>query len=970
EYTVIGDTVNTAARLLSGKGSNRFVISDQSHVFLRDKFDFKRLKPLRVKGKRNLQKRYQPVKKIREELYKFPFVGRENEITKIRKEIISGNSLITVQGDPGIGKSRLIYELEKVLPDYVKVYHGSSEEIKGSYHIFATLIRNEAGFSFEDLSEIKKRKLESYVKGIAGGNDQLLRRIPFLGKMLFNLDYSNSIYDKVPVSLRFENLSEAIRLIVNSSKWKKQVVILDDIQWITKKDMDLINYLIHVTSIEPHPSPRSSFILLSRYDPDIIKFLNVPRGLRRTDILLGSLKEVDVKKMTARFLNNKVIPEEVARFLNKRSEGNPFYVEQFLLNLIERGALTEQKRSWVKTSLYKEEEFPENIWSAVMARVDRLEMVAKECLRVGSVIGIEFPEKILKGIINKDLKLSLDLTEREGLLFKVLIKEAEYMFRHTILKDVVYNSILLERQKRLHFSVAKFIERIYANDIERFFGDLAYHYNHAGEWGKSLEYSMKAGDSAAEQFREDDAAMYYKKGIWILENKFRDRKDLLCEQYEKLGKVMDRTGNPAEAERYFKKMVKTVPGNLKVKASSYMARAWVEEHRANYRKSKELFKTAISIFEKMKLNTSLRMKYASLLNFTGWVYCVTGELEKSGQVLKKGLDVIAKIKAGNEKVKREVKGIRAELLNHLGMLFFTRGYPVKALETHKQRLEIETELGRLAGLAGVKGNIGVIYHETGDYDTGHKYYTESLEINKKLGHKRGTAFCLHNLCLVEMARGDYEQGYIYAKETLEYCLELGERNLEAKVYGSFAEYFQYKNNLRKALEYNKKQIAILEDTGNVHVLAESYNSIGELLQFMRRFNEAYKYQEKALAISRKAGNKRQEGISLRNIGIILANQKKRKQGFSYLLKAREMLERLGNKYYVNSTVHAMLEIKFEEKDYNAAEKYAYESLSISREIGFKHAEVMALQFLGKINSEQGRKEEAEKYFKEADDLVK
>ncbi|HDS09102.1 MAG TPA: adenylate/guanylate cyclase domain-containing protein, partial [Firmicutes bacterium] len=352
EYTVIGDTVNTAARLLDLKERSEIIISEKTQKDLQDRFHFKELNPVKVKGKRHFLKRYLPLSRKQEELYKFNFIGRQKEISEIKKASVSGFGVITLQGDPGIGKSRLLYELIQRLDSDVKVLRGTTEEIKGTYHIFATMIKTEARFSFEDPVQLKKESLDKYIRTLDKGRGELIRRIPYLGKMLFNIDYPGSIYDKVSAQLRFENLADALRLILEYSVKKSLLVILDDIQWISEKDMTLINHVIGILFRSGKRSAKISFLLSSRKDPDIIKHLKTPKGIKTLNIQLGAMTLEDIKALSAQLLNNKPVPDDVSRLLNNRAEGNPFFVEQYLMNLIERGALSEKKDKWVKTSLY------------------------------------------------------------------------------------------------------------------------------------------------------------------------------------------------------------------------------------------------------------------------------------------------------------------------------------------------------------------------------------------------------------------------------------------------------------------------------------------------------------------------------------------------------------------------------------------------------------------------------------------
>jgi len=605
-----------------------------------------------------------------------------------------------------------------------------------------------------------------------------------------------------------------------------------------------------------------------------------------------------------------------------------------------------------------------------MSRIDRLENIAKECLRVGSVIGLEFPVGILNKIINKNLGLSLDLTEREGLTYRVVMKEVEYMFRHAILKDVVYDSILHDRQKKLHQSVAETIEIFYRPGLERFFKELAYHFTRAEKTDKALEYNIKAGDAAAYQYREEDALLHYETAIRILKKK-KGRDALLSDIYEKAGAVYNRTGNSKTAEEYFINMTKVIPSNQKVKASSYFQRACVAEHTGDYSKAKEFINKSVDIWKRIKKDTPANKSYAITLSWGALIYSHIGELDRALQMIESGEKIITKAKTKDNVLRREVKMVYNTLLNHKASIYYRKTEIQRAADMFEKIAKLELDIENYSGVAVATGNLGAMYYELGDYNTANKYQRESLEMNTKIGHKRGAATSLFNLAISYFTLGDYDGGVQYLKDTLTLTAEIGDRNLESKAINSMAEYYYSKKNFKKALEYLKKGLSLAEEIGNLHELSASYCTIGSFFQMRNKNSEAVKYQKRGLEFAKKANNIRMEALALRNIGIIYSRQKNRwKEALQALMKAKCIFDQNAIKYHSCITADAIAELMLMRKDYKAAERYALETLNLSKELGVRDAELNAYRYLGKICFETGFKEKALEHFSKGLEIVK
>lgn len=416
EYTVIGDAVNTSERLMETAKIGESIVSESTYHLTGSKIDYRELEGTKVKGKEGVIKRFNPIKIKEEKYFKFEFVGREKEITDILKTVKSGGKVVLLKGEAGIGKSRFLYEIKNRAASTHKVLEGYTDEIKGTLSVFRTILFREANIQPDEPESTKKEKLDKHIKEIDKG--ELYRRISFIGAMLFGISYPDSLYEKTDAKLRFENLCDALRYYIEYQT-KPTIIIFDDIQWITKDDIKIISYITRVMLTISKEASKTTFIFAGRSEPDVIDKLPLVKEIGILKLALLPLAQESIQLLSREVLKNKPLPKDLAEIVFKRIEGNPFYLEQFLLDLIEKGLIKEKEDRWAKTIKFKEEDIPENIFSAIMARIDRLEKGARETLTIGSVVGMEFSEEMIVSVLKEsEVSSYLVETEREHLTYK------------------------------------------------------------------------------------------------------------------------------------------------------------------------------------------------------------------------------------------------------------------------------------------------------------------------------------------------------------------------------------------------------------------------------------------------------------------------------------------------------------------------------------------------------------------------
>jgi len=435
EQTCLGDSVNVAARLAAygnqeillphynKKDFSNYYAENAGEILLKGKK--KKIYVYRVKDKKPILLGVKP----------YPLIGREREL-RFAIDSIENNRKIVFVGEPGIGKTRILFEAG----EYAK---------ESGHHIFLTK-SSPNRFPFAGLKPL----LESIPPG-------LLPDYPELPGFLTGKK----------AGITIEEAKEMLKDIVKRSL--PCILLIDDIQW-----MDLISLNVLEPLIKEMPIP---VIATSR--PENLEILDL-QGMFMIEVPPLSKKET--ANLAKEILHGN-ISETLLDFLLKKSGGVPFFVEQILLDSKERRGIVFDGSCW--TTKEGETHLPESVYSAILARYDRFPVQAKKVLEYMCCVGNEISEKELGIILPEKFFKGIGVLSREGF---ILEEEHVYLFRHALVRETIYNTFLTGKKKRLHKNIAQRLEKSFAQSY-----DVAYHYEKAGmKRKKDYFYYITAVDFA------------------------------------------------------------------------------------------------------------------------------------------------------------------------------------------------------------------------------------------------------------------------------------------------------------------------------------------------------------------------------------------------------------------------------------------------------------------------------------------
>jgi tetratricopeptide (TPR) repeat protein len=294
------------------------------------------------------------------------------------------------------------------------------------------------------------------------------------------------------------------------------LVVLEDWHWVDQSSVALFEHLLPLAQSQP-----LSFWLTTRGEPaqpvaSVRAALAAMPELKLEEIALAPLGHQDSRTLIRNLIGAAGLPEPVLSQIERRTEGNPFFIEEVVRSLIADGTLVRDAEigGWRLSGPVADLAIPNTVQGVIVARIDRLEESVKSVLKLASVIGRSFFLRILKAIgqAADNVEQGLNrLEDAELIRLRQQIPEIEYIFKHALVQEAAYGSILAERRRAIHRSVAQAIEQLFANRRDEFVSLLAYHYARAEDWENAYAALLSAGDQAGRIAADAEALEHYRQ---------------------------------------------------------------------------------------------------------------------------------------------------------------------------------------------------------------------------------------------------------------------------------------------------------------------------------------------------------------------------------------------------------------------------------------------------------------------------
>ncbi len=522
EYTVMGDTVNLAARIAAAVPYNSMWVSKTLKEKTERVIEYGKKAEKSFKGKKDKHIIFEAVSQqaegSRESLISEwvsqsdKLVGRDKEIKtflKSRDMAKDGKTRIFgVMGEAGVGKSRFSEEIFKLTKEDFSTYLGSciSYGTSLSYYPFIEIINKIADIQREDTQDKKKEKISALMKKV---NKKYTDFLPILGEVL-GLDFKETEISKyLDSKMKKENFFMMVGDMMKYIASKKPtMIVFEDIHWIDSLSLELLQYLTRNIK-----DKKLLFLILFRPIEKKYEFMEYDNFVL---IHLKELSKEDTIELVYNLLSVKKMSDEIKNLIVTKSQGNPFYVEEIIKSMVEQKIILKEGKHYTFNEKIKKINIPDNVEGVIVGRIDRLDLKERDVLQTASVLGREFDEDILRGIYknNDILDNSLSVLYKLDLIrLDESSKRPKYFFKHILTKEVAYDTMSFQKKRELHEMAGSFIEKKYKAGIEEFFGILSYHYYEAKKYEKAMVFSVKAGEKAKNVYANYEAIDFFTRAI-------------------------------------------------------------------------------------------------------------------------------------------------------------------------------------------------------------------------------------------------------------------------------------------------------------------------------------------------------------------------------------------------------------------------------------------------------------------------
>jgi class 3 adenylate cyclase/DNA-binding SARP family transcriptional activator len=491
DYTVMGDMVNTAAQLLPAAPSGNVLVGAATYRATQHVVNYRELSPIAVKGKGNPVPVWEALDVVAlpqaRPFGTVPLIGRDQELDwllAMGNRVVDNQQphLVTILGEAGIGKSRLVAEVEQHLPEAMTVLHGHclpyGEAL--SYGALGTMLKEAAGITIDDEPETARAKLTDLVMGVIepdgleGDPRELTRHLALMSGLDLEADRLTTSLDE-----RVFRVS-ARRFLTAFARHDPLCLVFNNLHWADTTLLDLIEYVAaHVQEVP--------LLIVTQSRPELLENrVTWGRGVQSfTSLMLQPLDAQAVQGLVLALCREHGLPDELATQISRSAGGNPLYAEELVAMVAEQG---------------EEVGIPLAIKLLISARLDTLPPEERQMLQVAAVFGSVFWEGGLRALVVRDITGPLEALAQKGLLRaqprSQYPGEREYAFKHDLIRDVAYEILPRTERRTFHGQAADWLEQTAGEHIEAYINLIAHHAVEAGQHERAITYLIRAADRA------------------------------------------------------------------------------------------------------------------------------------------------------------------------------------------------------------------------------------------------------------------------------------------------------------------------------------------------------------------------------------------------------------------------------------------------------------------------------------------
>ncbi len=920
-FKLTGEPKQITSRLAAEANEDEILISSKNHRLIKPFFDAEpsgksfiikgRSRPVEsfvIKGDSGFHTRFEVV----ESAALSELVGREKELHMLNaslNKVIKGNGqFVTIIGEAGLGKSRLIYEFRNQLEQDISLIQGTCQSYGNTipYFPFRALLRELLNIVPENIGEKQVETVVSRILGI----DPHLEAYLALFLQLLSMDSAKyplpDLLDSGNIQqLTVKGVSAILTLAANKNPL---VILLDDWHWVDDESHNILKQLSEMISGFP-------LCLVVTHRPEVAFEWGNPAN--HTQIQLAPLEASCSAGIVKSILGAESLSDELTALIHEKTDGNPFFVEELSQTLHEGGAIKVEGQKIILTESRSQIHLPHTIQAVIRSRLDRLNADSLEALRVASVIGREFTESVLKKALTDQVELDNSLkTLRElGLIRQIrVLPEATFRFKHALTQEVAYESLLKRQRKPLHALIGEALEQSYGDRLEEHAVLLMDHFGKAENWEKAIHYGCIAAD------------------------------DLMMKSHSVALNILEKV------ERWISKLPED-PQREKIRIDVLLKMERTCEHLGYVKRQKEIIDRLLMFIQSDDINRAE-------------VYIRLGDL----LILSNRLDEAAVALMEAHRLSKELSHEDTErrVLRSIGYLEVHKGRDNEAAEIIRQVIKMGTRKGTPDVLVQDLNSLFTILMRLGDFDEAKKCVDDALELYDQISVYRRTIYINFMAGSYYRHIGDYDKAIRYFTTMVQTWEETGYSGRPTVALLPLADIYLIQGNAEEALRCYEKAVDMSRTRKIASELAIALYALGKALVSFGTISESLPHLEEAAVVYKHLQDSENETRVLGTIADVLEKDGRYSDAFATWKKVREMGEQAEDLRIKLNAVKGMAAATRNLTDgASQALKYYKEAYKFAEKLLDQSEQGEILNTMGIIEWQRGRYKQALGHFDKA-----
>ena len=906
EYTVMGDEVNLAARLMSIAETGQIIVNQNVHRLTESVAELPLLGEVSLKGKSEPVPIYEAkgLKSVRQKARGLAgmhsnLVGRADELQQAQTAVSALQNgeghIVSIIGEAGMGKSRFLEELDPQDANWLHTRCFSYTE-SVSYRPIQLLLRQLFGLDLtDDVDEASLEQLQTALSSLFSAED-IEENLPYIANFL-NIPLT-AVYEARVQYLDGEALQQrtyiALRdCIASQAQQIPLIFAIENVHWLDNASFNLLEYLLPLAETE-------AVLFIFVYRPErnkgcweLKEKVATEYASRAMEITLTGLSREDSEQLLRNLVPVSHWPAGSIDLILNRAEGNPLYLEEVLRSLINDGLLhRDENGRWQFSESVDAITVPDTLEGVLLARLDRLEELCRWTVQVASVVGRSFPLDVLSHATaeSEDLPVNRYLNELETV---EIIREMQdnpehiYAFMHSLMQEVSYSSLALSSRRRHHRLIASYLEDSRQHgwgNVENVSPLIAHHAYEGGDWERAIVYQLRAGVQAQALFANEDAIDHFVKALHAAE-RLQERDAEQLKIHLALGQLYVETGQYDLAATHLDQAqqlaINLDNGLAETAVCRWQARLY--EQKGDYPQASEWI--AKGTANKTYAETT---EYAQILLIDGLINIRQGEPDKALQAVEPVLKI-----ASNQ----DAITVLARAKSLIGIAHYSRSENDAAIENYQTSYELYHEAGDVRGEATAHNLIANVYFNLGRWGDADFHYQQALTMFDRIGDIYNRALTQNNLGGIAKNQGRFEDAIQFYTGALQSIEKIGG---SVWIIGAFhmnlGGTYVHQGDSTLGIHHLELSQEFFAEAQSRDFLPEVLRYLAEAQMLLGAVDEAQTKIDEALALGRELNARGEEACALRVQGQIAMNRGQLEVAQNVTSTSVAILEEIADEY--------------------------------------------------------------------------